>query len=664
LRRLFERLLFREDHCAAQKFRVTGLRVAIFARLMPVLLKIWIVSSALLCCGGWVLSLFGALNRAGYAVLVGLIILCGLFILRREVGSIRWRKFLVRFRRPAPLLFAILTFVAILGGALYLPVNVDEYSYRLPRVLHWLALGRWHWIYSADVRLNVVTPAFDWLSAPVIVFTKSERCIFLINSISYLFLPGLVFGILKRLGVGGRVAWWWMWILPAGFCYSMQAGSVANDAFGAIYALAAIDFALRAREGKKVSDVWYSTLAIALATGAKQSNLPLGLPWLIAIFPAGRVLLQKPVQSLGMVLLAGGASALPTICFNMIYAGSWSGFPQGHDYAPASAFWGIVGNSIWVFVNNILPPIFPWAAQWNEWREHFMASNWGAPFRSFEEFGYVMRAASEQYSGIGSLVFGLLLLTWLWGWHCRSVDPKAGSFYQTRWVRIAVWLSLMVFFTKIGINQIPRYVAPFYPLLFPTFLSGPGQSVLVRRKAWRVLAYLVLACTIALLALSRQRPIWPADAMTSLLIQKFPNKPALEKVRNAYTFAHHLRSDMAGIEEKIPASERIVGYAVRFGDKEPWLWKPLWSRRVERILNNDSAALVRRKGIRYVLVDPTALINLGDFVIVNEIPSAGTLTMTIEQWMKRYNAELVLAQQIRGTPDAPPTECYLVRLKD
>ena len=63
-------------------------------------------------------------------------------------------KKLRRFRKPFPLAFLILAVMAFLGGALYAPTNYDALSYRLPRVLHWLAENQWHWIHTIFPRLN------------------------------------------------------------------------------------------------------------------------------------------------------------------------------------------------------------------------------------------------------------------------------------------------------------------------------------------------------------------------------------------------------------------------------------------------------------------------------------------------------------------------------
>src|SRR5207244_8967318 len=125
----------------------------------------------------------------------------------------------------------------------------------------------------------------EWLSAPLFLFTKSDRLIVLLNFVPFLLLPGLIFSVCTRLGVLPRVAWNWMWLLPTGYTFLLQAGSAGNDTFPTVYALAALDFACRAWVSRRPSDLWHSLLAAALLTGAKASNLPLLLPWVVVLLP-------------------------------------------------------------------------------------------------------------------------------------------------------------------------------------------------------------------------------------------------------------------------------------------------------------------------------------------------------------------------------------------
>ena len=79
-----------------------------------------------------------------------------------------------------------------------------------------------------------------------------------------------------RLGVRPRVAWPWMWLLPTGYNFLLQAGSIGNDTVPTIYALAAVDFGLRAWESRRLSYLWLSILSAALLTGTNHLEFVMG----------------------------------------------------------------------------------------------------------------------------------------------------------------------------------------------------------------------------------------------------------------------------------------------------------------------------------------------------------------------------------------------------
>src|ERR1051325_6145858 len=153
---------------------------------------LWTLFVVFCQCAGWGLSALHALNAAGYAVA---------FTIFFGAIALWWRKHPVasrsstttklkrRFKRLFPLAFFILTLLAILGGVLYAPNNYDGLSYRTPRVLHWLAEGRWYWIHSHFGTLNSRGAGFEWITAPILAFFKTDRFIFLINAICFLFFP-------------------------------------------------------------------------------------------------------------------------------------------------------------------------------------------------------------------------------------------------------------------------------------------------------------------------------------------------------------------------------------------------------------------------------------------------------------------------------------------
>src|SRR5471030_1462674 len=121
--------------------------------------RLWILLSTLLVSAGWVLSALHQLNRTGYAIVFALAGIAGIIWCKknhwtsREIFLRAGRKLFHRCRRLLPLLFFAMALLALVAGALYLPSNNDSNEYRIPRVWHWLAEGRWHWIHTLDDRM-------------------------------------------------------------------------------------------------------------------------------------------------------------------------------------------------------------------------------------------------------------------------------------------------------------------------------------------------------------------------------------------------------------------------------------------------------------------------------------------------------------------------------
>ena len=145
--------------------------------LLP-LVRIWIWISVLATSAGWILSALGALNYAGYLIFFAVAAVVYLFGRKRwgwRAGEVEfnWKKLRRRLSRPWPLCFAVLTVLIFLGAILYPPSNHTALSYRTPRVLHWLAEGRWHWIHTPLFRMNDRACGIEWLSAPLMLLTLS-----------------------------------------------------------------------------------------------------------------------------------------------------------------------------------------------------------------------------------------------------------------------------------------------------------------------------------------------------------------------------------------------------------------------------------------------------------------------------------------------------------
>src|ERR1039458_6714081 len=426
------------------------------------LVRIWLWVSVLASVAGGLLSALGQLNEAGYAVL-GVAGAAGLWFGRKALGLTsprglcHWKKARARFRRWLPDSFAVLALLVLLGGALYPPTTHTAMTYRTPRVLHWLAEGHWHWIHTPNYRMNNRCCGLEWLTAPVLLFIRSDRPLFLINFMPFLLMPGLTFSVFTRLGVRPRVAWHWMWLLPTGYNFLLQAGSLANDTFPTVYALAAVDFGLRAWVSRHPSDLWYSLLAAALLTGAKASNLPLLLPWAILVCALWPLLTRRPVMSFLVIVLAATASALPTLVLNVRYCGDWSGLVLEHaGMNMKNPFVGIWGNALLLLSNNFVPTFFPLAGWWNQSALSILPHALTAPMMANFEEGFMAlgEMPTEDWVGVGCGLSVLLAASLLAS--CRAGSPAnkgwAGSGLIPRGVRwgvlVAPWLSLLAYGMK------------------------------------------------------------------------------------------------------------------------------------------------------------------------------------------------------------------------
>jgi hypothetical protein len=447
-------------------------------QLSPPGVAAWVVFSAFCSCAGWVFSGLHQLTATGYG-LVFLVGLAAVGLLWRKVfprgyGCLNLRKLRRRYRRTFPLAFLILAILAILGGALHSPSNYDALAYRLPRVLHWLAEGRWHWIYTDSERVNTRATGIEWLSAPLIAFTKTGRLLFLINSVSFLLLSGLVFSLFRRLGVRPRVAWHWMWLLPTGYCYLLQAGSVSNDMFSAVYALAAVDFALRARRSGRASELCLSVLSAALLTGAKTGNLPLLLLCVPAFAPTWRLWLARPVTMGAVILVAASASFLPMAICNAVYCGDWTGAAVEHVPIGSGPVWlHLLANGIAWPLDHLAPPVYPFAWAWNRAADTITPASLGALFRQhfFEEGAtnwHLPEIQVEEAAGVGFGVTTLLALSVVWALvigrrgQVKSRAPLPGD-WVTKLVCIAPWISLLYVMTNLNLGGAGRYLVELKP---------------------------------------------------------------------------------------------------------------------------------------------------------------------------------------------------------
>ncbi len=600
------------------------------------LVRIWIVVSALASGAGWILSAAGQLNGRGYgggAALAGGLI----FLTRREWlrggQRLSWLRLRKRFSRSLPLAFAGLAALVFLGGALYQPSNYDALTYRVPRVLHWLAEGHWHWIHTTDYRMNNRSCGFEWLMTPIFVVTQSDRALFLVNYLSFLLLPGLVFSTFVRLGVSARVAWQWMWLLPTGYNFLLQAGGLGNDAFAAVFALAAVDFALRARNSQRIADVWFSLLAAALLTGAKSGNLPLLLPWAILFVPVAPRLFSRLAESAAVILVAVLVSFVPTALINYFNCGDWTGLIlEKPEIAMHHPLVGIVGNSVMFLLSNFTPTIFPIAGWWNHAFMAMLPPAIAALARANFEGGFYKlgELPIEEWAGFGFGLSCLLAASVLASWRQRSRNFNELAWPQ-RAVLLAPYVSLFFFFAKSGMQTVARLVSAYYPLLLPLLLRGRGPAALVRHRWWRRAAAIVLLLALVVVVVTPQRPLWPARSILSRM-DHADSHPILKRMKEVYLVFADRPDSMAKVRDLMPENYSLVGFAGAIDDTEISLWRPFGHRRVEDILPGDSPEQIRARKIQYAVVGEVFL---------------SLQHQTIETWLMQHQAVLLAPLQSR-----------------
>lgn len=664
--------------------------------------QFWIILSTLASVAGWTLSAVGMLNKTGYAIF-GAIVIALAFVFRKSalfssfpsVQSLR--KVRRRWRWFLPAGFAALAGLVFLSGCLYAPNDHTGLSYRLPRVLQWFQHGQWCWINTPNYRMNDRACGIEWLSAPFLLLLKSDRALFLLNFIPFILLPGLIFSIWTRLGVRPRAAWHWMWIVPTGYCFLLQAGGIANDAFPTVYGLAMMDFALRAREkgrGSRVEeggavrvvnlgplvrrslgeggwtwDLGLSLLSAALLVGAKASNLPLGLPWAMVVVPLIPRLFsfrsrdgathntqhatRRLVAVFFLAIIAILISFVPTALLNIRYLHDWSGLSIEHEgMNMKSPIAGILGNAVLLVTNNFVPTFFPMARWWNAHTLSFFPHALVRLMDANFEHGYEVlgEMPTEDWAGLGFGVSMLALISMVAGRVARRNTHRASynAFHVSRLLLVAPWVSLLAYCVKSGMVTPARLITPYYPLLLPLLLIGAGQSQIVRRRWWKAAAGMVFLLALAALIATPSRPLWPAETILAKAVAAHPNQPQLQRAQKVYQIYRQRSDPLAPVREHFPEDLKLVGFMGTDDDLDISLWKPYGSRRVEPFLFEDSREHIRALGIQYAVVSGLEL----------DVKHA-----TIDEWLRKADAELLFTTNATMTVAQGPEPWYLVRLK-
>ena len=297
----------------------------------------------------------------------------------------------------------------------------------------------WHWIPTIDARMNTRGCGFEWMAAPFLLIMHSERFVFVLTTLSFCLLPAVTFLLFRELGVRARAAWAWAWVLPTSYCFLFQAGTLCTDIVGAVFAMAAVALALRARREKSFALFFYSVLSAALMTNQKASNLPLLLPIVVAWGMNLPTLRQQWVRTSLALLLGLTVSFLPLAVENRIHTGGFTGLDaETTIYRPAPPAVALAANAVLVTAYALTPPLLtPRGPGANVFEFFHSPALMDFLRRNFEgRYGMLPKVTDEDLGGLGLGVTVLLL--WRLGVRTRGARaPELPGALDRRLVRIA-----------------------------------------------------------------------------------------------------------------------------------------------------------------------------------------------------------------------------------
>ncbi len=541
---------------------------------------IWILLATGFSAGAMLLSAFSLLNRPGNMILLAIGVAGSIWGYVKLSGSprsfngLRWR----RFRRPFPLLYLLCALSALVGGVIHSPTNHDALSYRVPRLLHWLSTGQWHYIGGADTRMDFSGTGFEAMMLPAFAALHTLRFAFLINAASYLLLPGLIFSVFSALGIKRSIGARWMWIIPCASCFAMEAGSIGNDLPACAYILAALFFGLKAIETGRWTHIVLAVLASALMTGIKVVSLPLLLPIAICML---WVFLKHPkliFPAAATAVLATTISFLPIAVSNTLNAGDWAG-DSNSLLKVQDPVVGLAGNAIIIGSASLAPAIFPQSEKLNVWFNSSIAEGSLSWIKAgFADFRMTHpQLASEEHSGLGLGVSAALILGVAGAWRQlrikRLVSPGGLIF-------ASFWCALLFFMVKLANCGAPRLIAPYYAGLIglPLLLIQSGK--VFAKKWWRLSSLLLLLPIVPALAMSPARPLFPMRTIVEILKDMGIQSATLSRMDTVYEVYANRYDAYRPVRDLLPENTTSIGFAGTSGESQYSFWLPMGTRRV------------------------------------------------------------------------------------
>jgi hypothetical protein len=448
------------------------------------------------------------------------------------------------------------------------------------------------------------------------------------------------------LGISKRISWWWMWVLPCGYCYILQAGSVGNDAIAAVYLLASFHYLFQTK-GRSLS-----ILAIALTTGVKASNLPLLLPWLVTFFFRRHFLFEKGrLASLGAVLIfASFASFLPNALLNIHFTGDFAGDPLNTKGMKLSnPISGMLGNSLEFAVINLEPPIFPWELDGFRLLPSTVKADLEKDFPTIDLHTGQMQFEEMAGLGLGGVLF--LSLFVVVGIKARvsasrlTVDRPLERVIMS----IAVAIALAFYMAKIGSPAASRLIASYYPLIIAAILllvSLDGRAMQAAAFNW--VGLIAMLSALPLIILSPARPLFPVQIVSRLITRSHLPSYAVNRFLEVYSIYGARADSYHELTALIPPDQHTIGFLASGDTPEAPLWRPFDKRTVVDLKPDASLLEVRRQNISYVVVSDVTLVLI--------------YHTTISQLLSHWSGTLLAQKVITLKSHTGPETFYLLKL--
>jgi hypothetical protein len=609
---------------------------------------------------GWFLSSIHKLTHLTIPIILILLLLPSALYMNRNI-QIRYSqarftaRVKARWRRPLPVLFYLSILLNFVSGLIYAPNNYDALSYRIPRLLAWLSNHGWYWISTSNQRMNFSGTVQEWLFSPLLDASQSDRLLFLLNLAVYSLLPYLFFSIFYRLGIRPRVSWWWMWLLPLSMGIVLQAGGIGNDLLGVFFFLAAVDTALRFRETLAPGLMYCSILSISLCTGVKLSNLPLVLPWLVLVVPATREIMRLGWRVVIVALLALIVSITPTIALNQTYTGNWTGDP-GNQYEMhlQNPLAGMVGNSVLIAANNLIPPILPAANRLEVYLNDlpfFRSGSWLA--LNFPQFRiFLNELPQEEASGLGMLLVFLFIWSMIQATWSRAVVSESGwpGVISKRSIQffLAMAVATLSFMSMLGSLSAARLFLPYSSTIVAFGLWIRDPSKLVRTRAWRFAVLASATVTLMVVIVSPSRPLFPVK-LTLRAVSTFASSSLVDRAAIVYETYAHRADAFAEIRNDLGKDDRVLGLISSGNDLETSLWLPIGSRRIVHVLPLTTIEELSDMGVHKVLVSQRA---------IQSMPASSLEQMS---WLSR--GRLLATYSIQQFASEPPDVFELIDIE-